>query len=209
MASNTKIAGTNGATPKISARRVNTAGPINMATGASTADLGVILIDARLGVLQQSRRHAFIASLLGIPHLFVCVNKMDVVDYEQARFEEIQVDFANFSKGLNFSDVTYLPVSALKGDNVVQQSENMPWYRTDDGQPGTPLLELLETVEISHDSNLADLQASMHSDIMAGRPLELEALNGAVIRAGRATEIPTPINDVIYAMLKPLEKGTS
>jgi sulfate adenylyltransferase large subunit len=124
----------------------------NMATGASTADVAVILIDARLGVLQQSRRHAYIASLLGIPHLFVCVNKMDVVDFDQARFEEIKADFKAFAKGLQFTDVTYLPVSALKGDNVVKLSENTPWYE------GVTFLENLETVEVGTALNLDDFR---------------------------------------------------
>src|SRR5207248_1132241 len=124
----------------------------NMATGASTADVAVILIDARLGVLQQSRRHAYIASLLGIPHLAVCVNKMDLRDYDEAVYEAIKATFADFSSRLGFKDVTYIPISALKGDNIVHGSTNTPWYS------GPTLLSHLETVPIAHDRNLDDFR---------------------------------------------------
>ncbi len=124
----------------------------NMVTGASTADVAIILIDARLGVLEQSRRHAFIASLLGIPHLLVAVNKMDLVDYDEARFEAICTEFRGFCRGLHFKDVTFVPVSALLGENVVQRAEHMPWY------PGPAVLGFLETVPIAEDRNLADFR---------------------------------------------------
>ena len=119
----------------------------NMATGASTANVAIILIDARLGVLQQSRRHAYIASLLGIPHLLVAVNKMDLVDYEQAPFEAIKSEFSAFVKDLNFTDVTFLPISALNGDNVVEPAPTTPWY------DGPSVLSYLETVDIHADWN--------------------------------------------------------
>jgi len=122
----------------------------NMVTGASTADLALILIDARKGVLEQSRRHAFIASLLGIPHFVVCINKMDLVDWSQDRFEEIHDDFRNFATKLDVHDVTFVPVSALLGDNIVDRSANMDWYA------GTPLLHHLEQVHIASDRNLID-----------------------------------------------------
>ena len=93
----------------------------NMVTGASTADLALILIDARQGVVEQSRRHAFISSLLGIRHVVVCVNKMDLVDYDEARFNEVRADFAAFAGGLDMREVTYIPISALAGDNVVER----------------------------------------------------------------------------------------
>lgn len=116
----------------------------NMATGASTAHVALILIDARLGVLQQSRRHATIASLLGIPHLLVCVNKMDLVDYDEARYEEIKAEFTQFTSDLGFRSVDFLPVSALFGINIVEPATNkMPWYT------GHTVLRYLETVEIS------------------------------------------------------------
>jgi bifunctional enzyme CysN/CysC len=98
----------------------------NMVTGASTADLALILIDARKGILEQSRRHAFLSSLLGIPHLVLCVNKMDLVDWSQERFEEIKAEFRSFAMKLDVRDLTFIPVSALHGDNVVDRSANMP-----------------------------------------------------------------------------------
>ena len=122
----------------------------NMVTGASTADLALILIDARNGVVEQSRRHAFISALLRIPHLVVCVNKMDLVDFSEAAFEKVVHDFTDFAAKLDVSDVTFIPVSALKGDNVVDRSENMPWYA------GPPLLYHLEHVHIASDRNLID-----------------------------------------------------
>jgi bifunctional enzyme CysN/CysC len=122
----------------------------NMVTGASTADLALILIDARKGVLEQSRRHAFIASLLGIPHLVLCVNKMDLVDWSAERFDEIKTEFRSFAMKLDVHDLTFIPVSALHGDNVVERSPNMPWYE------GTSLLHHLEEVHIASDRNLID-----------------------------------------------------
>lgn len=125
----------------------------NMATGASTANVALILIDARLGVLTQSRRHSYIASLLGIPHLLVCVNKMDLVDFSEERFEEIANDFKNFSKDLNFTSISFVPVSALLGTNVVVNSkERTPWYS------GPSVLGFLETVEISKSYNMEDFR---------------------------------------------------
>jgi bifunctional enzyme CysN/CysC len=122
----------------------------NMVTGASTADLGVVLIDARKGVLEQSRRHAFICSLLGIPHVVVAVNKMDLVDYSEEVFERIADDFAKWSAKLDVHDITFIPMSALHGDNVVERSLNMPWYQ------GPSLLYHLEHVHIASDRNLID-----------------------------------------------------
>ena len=124
----------------------------NMATGASTAHVAIILIDARLGVLQQSRRHAYIASLLGIPHLLVAINKMDLVDFEQPVFESIRDDFAAFAEDLAFEAVTFIPMSALNGDNVVERSERTTWFE------GHTLLSFLETVDIPVDDNLEDFR---------------------------------------------------
>ncbi|WP_136064624.1 sulfate adenylyltransferase subunit CysN [Modicisalibacter radicis] len=129
----------------------------NMATGASTASLAVILIDARHGVQTQTRRHSFIADLLGIQHLVIAINKMDLVEYSQARFDEIVAEYRRLADKLNARDIRFVPISALEGDNVVNASERMPWYFQENYQ-GEPLLELLETVEIIHDSNLADLR---------------------------------------------------
>ena len=114
----------------------------NMATGASTADLAIILIDARHGVQTQTRRHSFIVSLLGIKHTIVAINKMDLVDYSQQRYEEIQQEYRDFAQSLNLSDLHFVPLSALKGDNVVNSSVRMPWYTE------APLLSQLETIQI-------------------------------------------------------------
>src|SRR4051794_1229874 len=100
----------------------------NMITGASTADLALILVDARKGILEQSRRHAFLASLLGVPHLVLCINKMDLVDYDQTVYERIKNEFKDFAAKLDVHDLQFIPVSALKGDNVVERSANTPWY---------------------------------------------------------------------------------
>ena len=122
----------------------------NMVTGASTADVALVLLDARNGVVEQSRRHAFIASLLRIPHLVLCVNKMDLVDYSEERFNEVKEEFKDFATRLDISDLAFIPVSALKGDNVVDRSKNMDWYQ------GSPLLHHLEEVHIASDRNLID-----------------------------------------------------
>ncbi|MEX2605256.1 MAG: sulfate adenylyltransferase subunit CysN, partial [Gracilimonas sp.] len=124
----------------------------NMVTGASTADLAVILVDASKGLLTQSRRHAFISSLLRIPHLVVAVNKMDLVDYDEKVFNEIVGEFRDFAKKLNVSDITYIPISALKGDNVVDKSEHTNWYK------GSTLLHHLETVKVDAAENIVDFR---------------------------------------------------
>ena len=124
----------------------------NMATGASTADLAIILIDARHGVLPQTKRHSFIVSLLGIRHIVVAVNKMDIVGYDEAVFEQIKTDYGSFASRLELPDVHFMPISALKGDNVVAHSPNMPWYT------GSPLMPLLETVYIGSDRNMEDFR---------------------------------------------------
>ncbi len=124
----------------------------NMATGASTADLAVILIDARYGVLTQTRRHSFIVSLLGIRHVVVTINKMDLVGFSQERFEEICSDYREFATRLDLPDLHFIPISALNGDNVVDQSANMPWYR------GSTLMSFLESVYIGSDRNLQDFR---------------------------------------------------
>ncbi len=122
----------------------------NMVTGASTADLALVLIDARKGVLEQSRRHAVIASLLQVRHLVLCVNKMDLVDYDEAVFESICKDFKTFAAKLDVDDLTFIPISALEGDNVVTHSPKTPWYE------GPTLLHHLEHVYIGSDRNLID-----------------------------------------------------
>ncbi len=122
----------------------------NMVTGASTADVAVLLIDARKGVVEQTRRHAFIASLLGIRHLVVCVNKMDLAGYAQLRFEQVEQEFREFCARLEATDVTFIPTSAVHGENIVERSRHMPWYQ------GPALLYHLEHVHISSDRNLID-----------------------------------------------------
>ena len=122
----------------------------NMVTGASTAEIALILIDARKGVLEQSRRHAFIASLLQIPHLLVCVNKMDLVDWDEKVYERISEEFSAWAARLDVTDITFVPISALHGDNVVERSPNMPWYE------GPSLLYYLEHVHVASDRNLID-----------------------------------------------------
>src|SRR5690606_32858996 len=124
----------------------------NMATGASTANLAIILMDARKGVLTQTKRHSFIASLLGIRHIVVAINKMDLVEFSEARFNELRDAYQSFSSSLNLKDVYFVPISALDGDNVVNASDNTPWYQ------GQTLMQILENVAISADKNLDDFR---------------------------------------------------
>ena len=121
-----------------------------MVTGASTANAAIILVDARHGVIEQTKRHSFIASLLQIPHVIVCINKMDLVDYSEEAYNKVIDQFEEFSSKLLVKDVRFIPISALKGDNVVNRSENMDWYQ------GAPLLHTLETMHISSDINKVD-----------------------------------------------------
>ena len=124
----------------------------NMVTGASTADLSIVLVDARKGVLEQSRRHAYISALLGVPHIVVAINKMDLVDWDEAVFDRITAEFAGWAAKLDITDITFIPISALNGDNVVDRSENMPWY------DGPSLLYYLEHLHIASDRNLIDVR---------------------------------------------------
>ena len=181
------------ATPKRKFIVADTPGHIqytrNMVTGASTANLAIILIDARKGVIEQTCRHAFIASLLGIPHVVACVNKMDLVDWNEATFEGIRRAFDDFTSLLDIKDVHFIPISALLGDNIVDRSQNMPWYE------GPTLLSLLETVHIASDENHADArfpvqyvirpQSTEHHDYRgyAGR------VAGGVFRRGDAVTV--------------------
>ena len=122
----------------------------NMVTGASTANLALILVDARNGVIEQTKRHTFIASLLQIPHIFVCINKMDLVDYSEEAYQRVVKQYSDFAAKLNVKDVRFIPISALHGDNVVNRGDNMPWHE------GGTLLHNLEAVHISSDHNLRD-----------------------------------------------------
>ena len=173
----------------------------NMVTGASTADLAIVLVDARKGVLEQSRRHAFLASLLRIPHLVVAVNKMDLVDWDQGRYDEIVADFRSFAARLDVTDLTFVPVSALHGDNIVERSANSPWYE------GSSLLHHLEHVHIASDRNLIDArfpvqyvirpQTDAHHDYRgyAGR------IAGGVLKVGdEVTVLPSGLSTTIAAI---------
>jgi sulfate adenylyltransferase subunit 1 len=170
----------------------------NMVTAASTANLAIILVDARKGVLTQTRRHSYLASLLGVPHVVLAVNKMDMVDYSKQRFEEIVGEYKRFAAQLDLHDVHCIPLSALNGDNVVDKSAAMDWYI------GPTLLELLETVEIDHDVNTSDFrfpvqwvcrpQTDEHHDFrgFAGRIEAGEVSVGdeiTVLPSGRTTRV--------------------
>lgn len=144
----------------------------NMVTGASTAQLAIILIDARYGVLKQTKRHTYLASLLGIKHLVVAINKMDIVDYSQETFEKIKADYQVFAKSLNVKDVRFVPISALDGDNVVENSPNMPWYQD------KPLMAILETVEIAKDVNLNDFR--LHVQYVNRPNLDFRGFSGTI-----------------------------
>ncbi|GHE20477.1 sulfate adenylyltransferase subunit CysN [Halomonas urumqiensis] len=162
----------------------------NMATGASTASLAIILIDARYGVQTQTRRHSFIADLLGIQHLVVAINKMDLVGYDQARYDEIVTEYQEVAEKLRARDIRFVPMSALKGDNVVNKSEAMEWYQVD-GTPGPALLEILEGVEVSRDRNLRDLRLPVQ---YVNRPnLDFRGyagtLEAGVLRPGQSIQV--------------------
>ena len=156
----------------------------NMVTGASTANAAIILVDARHGVIEQTKRHAFIASLLNIPHVLVCVNKMDLVDFEESVFQKINQEFEDFASKMLIPDIRYIPISALLGDNVVNRSENMPWYL------GAPLLHTLETLHIGSDINKVDARFPVQTVL---RPQSKEFIDyrgyagrmaGGVLRVG-------------------------
>ena len=161
----------------------------NMVTGASTANLAIILIDARKGLMEQTFRHSFIASLLRIPHVVVCINKMDLVDYSQEVFDQIVEEYKEFSSKLDLKDIQFVPISALKGDNVVDRSDNMPWYE------GPTLLHLLETVHIASDLNHRDGRFPVQ---MVIRPHTLEhqdfrgyagRISGGIFRPGDTVRV--------------------
>jgi sulfate adenylyltransferase subunit 1 len=181
------------ATPKRKFIIADTPGHIqytrNMVTGASTANLALILVDARKGIVEQTNRHSFIASLLQIPHIIVCINKMDLVDYSKDVFEKIVEDYRKLSLRLDVRDVQFIPISALNGDNVVEKSQNMPWYQ------GATLMYLLESIHISSDENHIDCrfpvqyvirpQAKEHHDFRgyAGR------IAGGVFKPGDTVKV--------------------
>ena len=173
----------------------------NMVTGASTANAAVILIDARNGVIEQTKRHAFIASLLNIPHLMVCVNKMDLVDYSEEVFNKIMRQFELFSSKLLIKDVQFIPISALEGDNVVNRSTNMDWYQ------GGTLLNLLETVHISSDINKIDARFAVQTVLRPQREGFIDyrgyagRLTSGILRVGdEVTVLPSGFSSRIKSM---------
>lgn len=184
------------ATPKRKFIIADTPGHIqytrNMVTGASTANLALILVDARHGVIEQTRRHTYVASLLGIPHVMVCVNKMDLVDYDEEVFRSIREEFLEFAPQLQIRDISFIPISALKGDNVVDYSKNMDWYH------GPTLLGHLEDVYIASDYNLKDFRFPVQ---WVNRPLTEEhhdfrgysgQISGGIVRKGdEVTVLPS------------------
>src|SRR3954449_3952237 len=179
----------------------------NMVTGASTADVAIILIDARNGVLEQSRRHAFLATLLGIPHLVICINKMDLVDYSEERFREIRDEFRGFATKLEVADLSFIPISALAGDNVVTRSQAMPWYE------GTSLLHHLEDVHVASDRNLIDVRFPVQYVIRPHQSTSAElhdfrgyggTIAGGVMRAGdEVTVLPSGFTTKIAKIWAP------
>ncbi len=181
------------ATPKRKFIIADTPGHIqytrNMVTGASTANLAIILIDARKGVIEQTMRHTFIASLLKIPHIVVCINKMDLVDFSEEIFKNIKADFEAFVSKLDTIDVNFIPISALKGDNVVDRSKNMNWYQ------GPTLLYLLENIHIASDNNHIDCRFPVQYVV---RPMSTEyhdyrgfagRIAGGVFKKGDAVSV--------------------
>ncbi len=162
----------------------------NMVTGASNADLAIILVDARKGVIEQTRRHSFLVSLLAIPNVLVCVNKMDMVDYDKAVFDKIKTDYERLTENLNIKQIDYIPVSALKGDNIVAPSANIPWYE------GKPLLGFLETIDISHSTEKRQARFPVQWVI---RP-QTEALHDYRGYAGRVVSGTFQVGDQIIAL---------
>ena len=174
----------------------------NMVTGASTANLAIILVDARHGIVEQTKRHSFIASLLKIPHLIFCVNKMDLVDYSEERFEEIVQDIKSFAAKLDIRDIRFVPISALNGDNVVTRSENMKWYN------GATLLYILENIYISSDYNHLDARLPVQYVI---RPQKVDGFHdyrgfagriaSGIFRVGeKVTILPSGFNSTIKSI---------
>ncbi len=172
----------------------------NMATGASTANLAIILIDAELGVLTQTKRHTFITTLLGIPHIVVAVNKMDLVGYSQGVFEQIQRDYTEFAARLDVTDVTFIPMSALVGDNVTEPSRQMPWYK------GRTLLDYLENVHIASDHNFIDLRFPVQYVLRPDRTFRgyLGTVASGIIRPGdEVAVIPSGMRSRVKSVFGP------
>lgn len=173
----------------------------NMVTGASNADLIIILVDARHGVIEQTRRHSIIASLLNIPHVIVAINKMDMVDYSQDTYNNIVIDFAEVATSLGLQNVTYIPISALDGDNIVDRSTHFSWY------DGEPLLNLLENVEVQHDINLTHTRFPVQyvirpqtEDLHDYRGYAGKLVSGIYKKGDKVTVLPSGLQSTIKAM---------
>ncbi|HXL73127.1 MAG TPA: GTP-binding protein, partial [bacterium] len=169
----------------------------NMVTGASTANLAIVLIDARNGVMTQSRRHGFIASLLGIPHVTVAINKMDLVDFSETVFEKIKKDYEAFAQQVGIKELKVIPLSALKGDNVVKPSANMTWYK------GPTLLEYLEKVEISRDANLNDFRFPVQTVLRPNldyRGFAGRVASGVVKKGDKVKVLPSGFESTVKAI---------
>ena len=193
------------ATPKRKFIIADTPGHIqytrNMVTGASTANLAIILVDVRNGVVEQTKRHSFIASLLQIPHIVYCINKMDLVDYQEEAYKNVKKELENFSSKLDINDIQFIPISALKGDNIVERSTNMNWY------DGSSLMYLLENIHIGSDQNLIDRRFPIQYVI---RPQNKEyhdyrgyagRIAGGVFKKGdKVTVLPSGFNSVIKSI---------
>ncbi|MBC7874379.1 MAG: sulfate adenylyltransferase, partial [Ferruginibacter sp.] len=170
----------------------------NMITGASNANLIIVLIDARLGVIEQTRRHSIIASLLRIPHVVVAINKMDLVEYSRDVFNNIVIDYAEVAKQLGLKDVTYIPISALNGDNIVDRSGHMDWYE------GTSLLQFLEEIQTDHDINLTDARFQVQlvirpqsEDLHDYRGYAGKVISGIYKKGDKVTILPAGIETTI------------
>lgn len=173
----------------------------NMVTGASNSQLAIILIDARNGVVEQTRRHSIIASLLNIPHVVVAINKMDLVDYSQDVYNNIVIDYEQVAKSLGLKDIKYIPISALNGDNIVENSANLSWYE------GDPLLAFLENVQLDSDVNLTDGRFAVQYVIRSQAP-ELhdyrgyagKVISGIYRKGDTVTVLPSGVESVIKAI---------
>ena len=173
----------------------------NMVTGASNADLAIILVDARNGVVEQTRRHSIIASLLNIPHIVIAVNKMDLVDNSQDVYNNIVIDYADVAKKLGLKDITYIPISAINGDNIVEKSASFPWY------DGESLLHILENVEVASDINLTDARFPVQyvirpqtDDLHDYRGYAGKIISGVYNKGDKITVLPSGLTSTVSAI---------
>ena len=173
----------------------------NMVTGASNADLAIILVDARHGVVEQTRRHSIIASLLNIPHVVVAINKMDLVGNSQDVYNNIVIDYAEVASTLGLKDITYIPISAINGDNIVEKSASFPWYE------GASLLQILETVEVSRDINLSDARFPVQyvvrpqtEDLHDYRGYAGKIISGVYRKGDKITVLPSGLTSTVSAI---------